>query len=311
MAGKRYFILEETIAATEIESMMGRVVISKTLPLNKFAPFPAMSPNEPSHNTNDIIPSILPSPSLSLNRKEFFSAVRGHELHVALSAILAADIKSTREGSATLDSQQVKRYTLDNPEQYFRALLQNELYSRDMRTILEASSTKRGYFVTGFLTTTETTWNRETNRSKKGGFSTSLPVSQLTGLPLPVISDLRVGSAHESTTQHGQDMSVPAEEIFAMSYSIVKLEYNFKLSLANPIIKTPVFGPPKRAKARHLALSQESDEEIEDGSDDDDNKHNNGHVACKWPRGSTIKFIWDNGDELLGDIPGTSFLLNR
>jgi hypothetical protein len=154
MAERRFFILDETIPATEIESFMCRVVALKNLPLTKFVPFPPISPGEPSHNTNDITPSILPTPSLSTSRKEFLKVVREREIKVGLTAFFGLDFARNKEESRSLESQLIKRYTLSNPEHHFQKLMENEHYARDIHTLLDSNKLHHAYLVTGFLTTT-------------------------------------------------------------------------------------------------------------------------------------------------------------
>jgi hypothetical protein len=310
MTGKRYFILEETISQDHVESMMGRVVIFKTLPINQFAPFAPTTSNEPSHNTNDIIPSILPSPCMSSDRNDFFQAVSGPETHFALSAFFSFDFENKKEESAALHSEQVKRYTLPNPEQFFHTLLKNELYARDVRTILKASSAGRAYFVTGFLTITGATWTRKTDRARKGGLTTSMPIIRSVGLAIPGPMDLGMNSVHASTFQNEQDMSVVEEEIFAMSYSTVKLAYRFEPSTSRFLATTLVMGPPKRAKAHHLALGHDSDEEVEYDSEDDDGEHEKNDKGREQPEQFANSILWEDSEELLFDAPGTSFVMD-
>ncbi len=84
-------------------------------------------------------------------------------------------------------------------------------------------------------------------------------------------------------------MHVAEEEIFAVSYSIVKLLYGFSRSPLS-ITKTPVIGRPKRAKAYHLAFGDDddSDEEIEVSSDEDEDGDGNDNTARK--KGVKIQF---------------------
>jgi hypothetical protein len=271
MAGRRFFILDETIPASEIESFMCRVVTLKNLPLTKFAPFHPISPGEPSHNTHDIIPSILPNPSLSTSRKEFLKVVHEREINIGLTALFGLDFARNKEESRSLESQLVKRYTLSNPEHHFQTLMQNEYYARDIRTLLDSNKLHHAYLVTGFLTTTGAVWKIEASCKETNGFNVVIPVSTLASIPVPDLLDFSANPKITTTIHQKREMCVAEEEIFAVSYSIVKQSYGFNRS-AFSITKTLAIGRPKRAKAHHLALSHngDSDEEIDASSSDDE-----------------------------------------
>jgi hypothetical protein len=84
---------------------MCRVVARKNNPLTKIAPFPFISLGEPSRNTNNIIPSILPTPSLSTCRKEFLKVVHEREIRIGLTALFGLDFARNKEESRSLESQ--------------------------------------------------------------------------------------------------------------------------------------------------------------------------------------------------------------
>ena len=74
MTRRRYFILDETCPEREVQSMMGRVVLDPAAPLHAFAPMEPLNDKEVRHNPEDIIPTILPEPSLSTKRLWPFNA---------------------------------------------------------------------------------------------------------------------------------------------------------------------------------------------------------------------------------------------
>jgi hypothetical protein len=249
--------------------MMCRVVVDKFLPLLKFAPMePLSSSTEPSHNTQDIIPDVLPSPSLSTNRKDLLEIVRESKLKASLTAFFGLDTERSTEEYLSLQSQQVKRYTLKNPDQYFKKLMENELYARDVRELLETTFLSRGYFVVGFLTTVGAVWTQSRSKGHSEGATAKLPVTTITGIPMPQL-DPSISHSHSTTFNQRHCMHVAQEEIFAVAYCVVKMSYSFDKNAASFTRKTPVVGPPKRARARHLALGHGSDEEVDDGSDEE------------------------------------------
>jgi hypothetical protein len=267
MTKRRHFLLEDSISGTETASMMCRVVSSKTLPLNKFAPYSTISSNEPPHNTNDIIPSILPTPLSFSSRKEFLQGIRDHKIRTTLASFFGLSVTCSEGESVALESLEVKRYTLLNPEKYFESLLANQLYARDVHDILEKSTFNQAYLVTGFLTTTGTVWKTKHGRSNTDSVSAKLPLAEATGVPVPGLSDFSASAERTTATRHLREMYVAEEEIFAVAYSTVKLSRSFNLSAAHFMTKSPVVGRPKRAGARHLALGLDSEEEIDAHSD--------------------------------------------
>ncbi|KAE8395794.1 hypothetical protein BDV23DRAFT_168545 [Aspergillus alliaceus] len=100
MGQQRYFFLDEAIPAPEMDSFM-------------FEHFHPLTSGCPSHKTEDIIPDILPQPSLSTNRKEPIQVFREKDISAQLSALLG--FKITRGSSETRKLE----------KQYFEMLMQN------------------------------------------------------------------------------------------------------------------------------------------------------------------------------------------
>lgn len=175
MAPSSFFLLDQPISATEIKSFLCRVVASATSPLTQFAPFSL--PGTPSHNTDDIIPSILPEPSLSTSIKAFRKAARERGASVKLANLVGFHVARSEERSRTLESESVKSYVLPNPEHYFEELMKDEDYSRDVRTLLGKVRPRHAYLVTGFLTTTKSAWKTEGSQNNETALSVTVPFS--------------------------------------------------------------------------------------------------------------------------------------
>lgn len=270
MAQRRYFLLDERVPKSEIDGFMCRVVETFSQPRNRFAPSPPRSPDQPSHNTNEIIPDILPEPVLTSNRKEVIQAAREKGISAQLSTLLRIDLTRGSKEKRQLESNLVKHYTLPNPEQYFKILMQNEDYAQDVRELLESAKAHRAYLVTGFLTAVGATWAIESATSTKNSLSIDLSVSKFLNGPVGEVLNFALQPQNCSDTQHSLEFLSEEEEIFAVSYSVVELKRE-----GSPFpgfgIKSPVLGLPKRAKAYHLALgdSDDSSEELEFDSDDE------------------------------------------
>ncbi len=175
------------------------------------------------------------------------------------------------EQSRDLESRMVKKYCLPNPERYFQELLKNEHYAGDVGLLLRKLWPRHAYLVTGFLTATESTWKIEDARSKSTGFNLVLPVSGALSVPVPGLVDVEINPHASTSAECRRELHVAGEQIFAVSYSIVKLALKFTSS-AGLVTSVPTIGRPKRAKAHHLAFgsNEDEDEEVEYESDDDD-----------------------------------------
>lgn len=261
MAQSSFFLLDQPISATQIKSFLCRVVVSATAPLTQFAPFSL--PGTPSHNTDDIIPSILPEPSLSTSNKASRKAARKRGVSAKLANFAGIQVTHNEEQSRTLESESVKRYVLPNPEQYFEELMKNENYSRDVRTLLEKVRPRHAYLVTGFLTTTKSDWKIEGSQNNKTALNATMAVSGVLPAAVAGAVDINGGLCGSVSAQQSDEKAVAEEEIFAVSYSVARLSYKPSASKAL-ITSKPTIGPPKRAKAYHLALGHDGEEEEEE-----------------------------------------------
>jgi hypothetical protein len=258
MADRKYFLLQEPISAAEAGSFLCRVVTSKTSPATKFAPF--SMPGAQSHNSNDIIPSILPEPSLSTIDEHSLSVARERGISIQLTALLGLNFSRSNEETRTLKSTCVRRYTLPNPQSFFEELMKNEAYARDVHALLDEIWPHNAYLITGFLTATDSNWVATTKQGTTKGLNINIPLSEIAAVPLSGLADTGIAPEWSSSTEESRTTSATGEEIFAVSYSTVKLSY--KLSGSGSLFKpTPRIGRPKRAKAHHLAFGDDDDEE--------------------------------------------------
>lgn len=266
MSRRRFFILDEPCSASSIPKLLGRVVTDKFLPLQKSAPFPSTTL---PHNPEDIIPNILPTPSISTNRKEVLSVANEQGLGLSLGLLFGVNVARSNGDKLELESEEVKQYTLNSPDDIFDMLMENDLYATDVQKLLTTSKRSHGYLVTGFMTTTGTLWTRTKEQSRTKGVAVTLPISQLVpGLPL----QLDPGIEPSQTTTAGREtaMHISEEQIFAVSYSLVKVKRRFDKNAPRFTKKTPMVGPPKRANMHQLALGEDEDEESVNVDAEDD-----------------------------------------
>jgi len=248
---------------------MCRVVVNKLLPLHQYAPVEPLSPDEPSHNVQDILPNILPEPHVYKDCRQFLETVNDGSIRVGLSSFLDVDLSSSARDSLSIRSGTIKRYTLNNPRTTFSKLMENEDYARDVRELLKDTSFGRAFLVVGFLTTTGTVWTEGESRSVAAGLQVTLPF-QVLGSPLPGVANPEVHPSVSTTGRQHRHMHVVEEEIFAIAYDVVKTSYSIGPS-PRKLKKTPVLGHSVRP-GRTFAFSPEGDS----GDSSDENGGKNG-----------------------------------
>ncbi|KAI8712273.1 hypothetical protein NCS52_01325000 [Fusarium sp. LHS14.1] len=267
---QRFFLLQEPLSANEVSSFLGRLVVSKVSPLEKYAPsFPS---DDLLHRTNDIIPCILPKPEIVKSVDQTTTVARERSFSMKLSALLNIDLSRTEEESRGLQSELVKKYILPLPEDHFLQLMQNEGYAQDVIRLLQGTRSGRAYFVTGIITATESTWTVKTTVGRGKGFNTTVPVGEAVGIPDPGLLDVGFGLNGSTSNTRSYTKHVAEEQIIALAYSVVKLSSKLTWS-PNLITQTPVIGRPKRAKGHHLSMGggdEDEEEEFEWDSDDEE-----------------------------------------
>lgn len=249
--------------------MMCRVVADKLLPLHHFAPSELLSTEEPSHNTNDIIPDILPEPYITTSRQDLVTLMRRSDIATTLTTYLGLNLSPGDTQSVSLQSESVKRYTLANPAQLFNRLMTNELYARDVTNLLRTVRPEKAYLVVGFLTVTGAVWKRNQAHEHSAEVKFSVPVGDIVSIGAQAGLDAGVSLANEQGTGAQRTMHVAEEEIFAVAYCKVKLKREFSRN-APHLMKTIAFGQAKRNKGHHLTFGDDEDE-MEASSDEEDN----------------------------------------
>lgn len=267
---RKFFVLREPFSATDPHDILCRLVVSKTSPLDKYAPF--NDPSKPAHRTCDIIPSILPKPEISTACSDSFTVAREKGFTVQLSALLNINLSRSIGETIQLESGCVKKYALENPDVYFRQLIKNDHYLQDARELIASTRSGHAYLITGFITTTDTTWTIENTVGGSKSFNATVPLGQATSLPDAGLLDSGFGLNTSNSNTRSHTRHISEEQVFAVSYSVVKLTNKISWVSTAPE-PTPMLGRPKRAKAHHLAMNRgedSGDEEIEWDSEDSD-----------------------------------------
>ena len=253
--------------------MMCRVVQDMQLPLFKFAPVEPLllvnsleKPERP-HNPSNLIPNILSKPSLTTNRKDFLSTIIDKSLKAKVSKIFDLDGGLNNEQKVNFETKEVRRYALSNAGEYFKKLMEDELYERDVRALLKETS-GRAYLVVGFLTTSNAKWEQDGCGISTLELTGAVPVTAIAataGAPLPVSLDPSFSAKNNATNISNRSHESPDEEIFAIAYAPVKTSV-FGLQRKKKV----VIGRAKSASANHLAFSglDDDNEDSEDSEDD-------------------------------------------
>jgi len=271
---RRYYVLEETCGTTEIPRMMCRVVTDVQLPLFKYAPPEPLSlasstaKPERAHNPADLIKNLLSKPSLTTNRKDVLDNVKDASIKTSLSKLFGLEGSLKNEEKVKLETKEVRRYTLNNPELYFKTLMDDELYARDVRALLGETKWREAYLVVGFLTTSNATFDRTSNRNAGFEGHGTVPVTEALGAPpvpgLDLDPELSAKIKAERKLETAHTMS-PDEEIFAVAYITIKGP-KFRKNSGKP---KPI-GRPKVASAKHLAFGEDDDDDEDEDDEEED-----------------------------------------
>ncbi|ETN44504.1 uncharacterized protein HMPREF1541_10174 [Cyphellophora europaea CBS 101466] len=263
MARKRFFLLDETCQKEEVVSMMCRVVVDYRLPLKEYAPVEPIGGTERRHNPQDIIPDILPKPSLSNSRRDFIKQLTADSAKLVVTDYFGLNGKRSKEETVELESRAVYRYSLKQPGQYFQHLLKDELYERDVRSLLKKHG--KGYLVVGFLTTEGATWKLTAGKGKSMGVNFKVPVSSATGGPPQLDPTIELSHDQENAGEHSY--AAEETEVFAVAYDVVSLKHHFDTMAQHYVRKDIEHGPPKRIRAKHNAFGDDdggSEDEVEE-----------------------------------------------
>jgi hypothetical protein len=239
MGRRRYFIISELDLEKAVESTMGRVIGEAFYPFNYWAPDGLGVPDDDEdykrRNTQDIIPNILPKPRISMSRKDFLQSDMQPKIFGALVRFLNSDLQTDvvhiplakffssdpKYAESETGNAQVKIYSLKEPKVVFERLMQDELFAKDLRELLNEEPDKKGYMVVGFVTAEGVRWRDEAKNS--GGeeiFATAYMTVQFKrSLEKNIDNDVAVGesgvdSDGDGLIQQGQlELDVQISEV--------------------------------------------------------------------------------------------------
>jgi hypothetical protein len=259
----RHFVLDEPLAESSASKLLGRIVLDITSPLRAFAP------REAVRNPLHIIPNLLPTPLLSTDRKDFIQNNISNSARSGLTEFFGFNIARTDEEKLTLESQVVKRYSLEQTKDAFATLMEDEVYSGEVRRFLKENGVRKAFFVVGFITTEGSVWTRERRRGHEAGIKGELPVSIAVLASIPG-ADLSLQISNSDKNVREQKFESKEPLVFAVAYDVVRLKRSFDKSVPGYFRDDVVLGPAKHAKSKHLTMVPDDEEIIEEEDENED-----------------------------------------
>ena len=109
---RRYFLLDELVPADRAAEMMGRVVQDIFLPLYRYAPPTPVDSTQSAHSPRDILPNIMPKPSVAASRKAVLESLPSKQLLIALTDLFGLNLKNEHTDAVEIEGRAVKQYSL-------------------------------------------------------------------------------------------------------------------------------------------------------------------------------------------------------
>jgi hypothetical protein len=245
---------------------------------DKYDPGKAFAPDQPL--ASELLPNLLPKPFVMTNRKDLFENARSSGVHATLAKVCHIGADRSTGNSTALESEEVKRYSLSNPERRFAELMDNPRYAAEVSSLLAKKRSHRGYLVTGFMTTKNSTWSKTATADMSLDGGVTLDAGLIVSGAPPGL-DIGVDASHAVSRLNQSEWMSPNEEIFAVSYVSLKLEGNGLLGRGP---KRPVIGDVVLASNRHAALSggpqtDSDEEETESDSESDSDQGDDSHMG--------------------------------
>ena len=280
---RRFFLLEEAVPTSEVETMIGRVVADPLRPQADFVPNPALdvpglssfpsslplsSPSAlPSgyRSPGTIVPGINPMPTQLANVTLTIAADGSTSVGANAGSLLDVRLARHTANSAALTARLVRRHALAGLDsrktrRYFELLMADGGYSAAVGRLVRDCPTHEAYFVVGFVTAEGARWKRSLATRKQVALRAEVPVATIaSGLPV----DLGVGGGPEMSSGHEvvAEYDVEQEQIFAVAYDVVKrvkkLDVEARWLVRRKIEHQGLLKP----KTDHLAMGSEKEDD--------------------------------------------------
>lgn len=285
MKTRRFVVLPYSLHGDHIPHLMGRIVLDPLNPLRRFVPNPD---DGAGFNPEDVVPTLCPPPVVYHNHTEVIRAGSSAKLRARLSDYLGFEIGTSASSSVALRAGVVRRYEMADHGAVFRRFMAHDGFRGLIEGILDEAKGGEALIVVGFYTSEKTRWAALRTGGREHGADLQIPVGAVVGLPVGV--DPGLGGSKGSSVEHGFEGEVEGEEIFAIAYDVIKKKHSLDRTARRWVSSTPVLGDELRVQAGHLAMGQDSDEELEydsePGSDDAEMHYILGGDIQQWTSGT-------------------------
>lgn len=164
------FVLDNTAPSTEINHMMCLAVENKYRPFDRYAPSKRVTAESSPHNPADIVLDILPKPITRTVKRDELKVYKKTRFGTALGSILGFNESKAQNETVDVQSKEMNEYSLQNSDDYFFELMENELYQAEVNRFLKSMKKGRGYLITGFLAASMALVARISGSSSEGDF---------------------------------------------------------------------------------------------------------------------------------------------
>ena len=225
--GNKYFLLSDALPPGHIPHILGRVVEDKSNPLRSYAPV--------EHNATDFIPTFVPEPLIWSNMNDFTSRATNWSIGGGLADLIKIEPSMTNHQGFGVSSSEMKNYSLPNTAHNFQKLMGNKLYATDVKALLKRSKSGQAYFVTGFVTAKNGSFNHFHVKSRKLGLEINAPVFAAVGGAIPLSKGISMQSSYstQKTSSTSRSMTIEDEVVFAVSYDIIRSKNLFSKRIIN------------------------------------------------------------------------------
>ena len=269
------------------------VVENKLRPLDRYAPSKLLLANTRPHGPAAIIKDLLPNPISRKVIEDHVTSFKKRGFGAGIGEFIGLKVDSDIKETVTMKTQEVNEYSLQNPENYFYELMADPLYEADIKKFLLGTQNKRGYLITGFLTTSDASWERIWDTGSSDEVKAQIPLNAIlaaTGIPPDVIPpnaiDPSMNHSSSQTLNRVRKMVLGENDIIAVAYSLVKLNW---------LDKRVVLKEGLKAKKYESAFGDDDEEELdvsrvelddvdldlEDMEEEDEGQESKGHITLE------------------------------
>ena len=231
-----FHILARVLPAKCKDDMLGRVVVDKDHPLERFAPderFP-----QPGIIVERLYPGVITYDTLT----EVFNARQRDSVGAGLTEFLRAYWRKDVSQHKALTAASATHFEMDQIEPKFNKLMENDDYKREVINLLEEQSNKSLPMVTGVFTCKNLQIRLEDIAGQAASGKVRVPIGEATGASQAVDPELDISHA---VSADGQNVvTIEEEVIVALRYTDLRMKYKHerrfpyfrKVRIGNPTV---------------------------------------------------------------------------